>query len=146
MIARLFNIPTHDDDTNAMGTSTVGSSEAIMLATLAMKKTSVNKRKAEGKDYSRPNIIMNSAVQVCWEKAARYFDVEEKYVYCTKDRYVIDPKEAVDLIDENTIGICSILGTTYTGEYEDTKAINDLLVERNLDIPIHGNCYLSSQP
>lgn len=137
MIARLFNIPTHDDNTNAMGTSTVGSSEAIMLATLAMKKTWVNKRKAEGKDYSRPNIVMNSAVQVCWEKAARYFDVEEKYVYCTPDRYVIDPKEAVDLIDENTIGICSILGTTYTGEYEDTKAINDLLIERNIDCPIH---------
>jgi glutamate decarboxylase len=35
------------------------------------------------KDYSRPNIIMNSAVQVCWEKAARYFDVEEKYVFGT---------------------------------------------------------------
>jgi len=137
MIARLFNIPTHDDNTNAMGTSTIGSSEAIMLATLAMKKAWVNKRKAEGKDYSRPNIVMNSAVQVCWEKAARYFDVEEKYVYCTKDRFVIDPKEAVDLVDENTIGICSILGTTYTGEYEDTKAINDLLIERNIDCPIH---------
>jgi glutamate decarboxylase len=80
MIARLFNIPTHEDDSNAMGTSTVGSSEAIMLATLAMKKSWVNKRKAEGKDYSRPNIVMNSAVQVCWEKAARYFDVEEKSV------------------------------------------------------------------
>ncbi|EGP90580.1 uncharacterized protein MYCGRDRAFT_68234 [Zymoseptoria tritici IPO323] len=137
MIARLFNIPSHDENTNAMGTSTVGSSEAIMLATLAMKKRWTNKRKAEGKDFSRPNIVMNSAVQVCWEKAARYFDVEEKYVYCTPDRYVIDPEEAVNLIDENTIGICSILGTTYTGEYEDTKAINDLLVERNIDCPIH---------
>ncbi|KAF2764125.1 glutamate decarboxylase [Teratosphaeria nubilosa] len=137
MIARLFNIPTHDENTNAMGTSTIGSSEAIMLATLAMKKRWQNKRKAEGKDYSRPNIIMNSAVQVCWEKAARYFDVEEKYVYCSEDRYVIDPEQAVDLIDENTIGICSILGTTYTGEYEDTKAINDLLVERGIDCPIH---------
>ena len=138
MIARLFNIPTHDDSTNAMGTSTIGSSEAIMLGTLAMKKSWVNKRKAEGKDYSRPNIVMNSAVQVCWEKAARYFDVEEKYVYCTPDRYCIDPKEAVDLVDENTIGICAIIGTTYTGEYEDVKAINDLLVERNIDCPIHG--------
>jgi len=137
MIARLFKIPTHDESTNAMGTSTIGSSEAIMLATLAMKKRWVNKRKAEGKDYSRPNIVMNSAVQVCWEKAARYFDVEEKYVYCTPDRFVIDPKEAVDLVDENTIGICSILGTTYTGEYEDTKGINDLLIERNIDCPIH---------
>ncbi|KAK4542644.1 hypothetical protein LTR36_006216 [Oleoguttula mirabilis] len=137
MIARLFNIPSHDENTNAMGTSTIGSSEAIMLATLAMKKRWQNKRKAEGKDASRPNIVMSSAVQVCWEKAARYFDVEEKYVYCTNERYVIDPEEAVNLVDENTIGICSILGVTYTGEYEDTKAINDLLVERNIDCPIH---------
>ncbi|KAK8190039.1 glutamate decarboxylase [Phyllosticta capitalensis] len=137
MIARLFNIPSHEEDTNAMGTSTIGSSEAIMLGVLAMKKRWQNKRKAEGKPFDKPNIVMNSAVQVCWEKAARYFEVEEKYVYCTKDRYVIDPKEAVDLVDENTIGICAILGTTYTGEYEDIKSINDLLVERNIDCPIH---------
>ncbi|KAL1868210.1 hypothetical protein Plec18167_008405 [Paecilomyces lecythidis] len=137
MIARLFNAPTDDKDDHAMGTSTIGSSEAIMLATLAMKRRWQNKRKAEGKDASRPNIVMNSAVQVCWEKAARYFDIEEKYVYCTEDRYVIDPKAAVDLIDENTIGICAIIGTTYTGEYEDVKAINDLLIERGLDTPIH---------
>ncbi|KAJ5522527.1 hypothetical protein N7527_006642 [Penicillium freii] len=137
MIARLFNVPTDPNSENAMGTSTIGSSEAIMLGTLAMKKRWQNKRKAEGKDWSRPNIVMNSAVQVCWEKAARYFDIEEKYVYCTDTRFVIDPKEAVDLVDENTIGICAILGTTYTGEYEDVKAINDLLVERNIDCPIH---------
>ncbi|KAL9089766.1 MAG: hypothetical protein Q9165_005560 [Trypethelium subeluteriae] len=137
MIARLFHVPTDDENTNAMGTSTIGSSEAIMLATLAMKKRWQNARKAAGRPYDKPNIVMNSAVQVCWEKAARYFDVEEKYVYCTKDRYVIDPEEAVNLVDENTIGICSILGTTYTGEYEDTKAINDLLVKKNIDCPIH---------
>ncbi|KKK22965.1 hypothetical protein P175DRAFT_0444594 [Aspergillus ochraceoroseus IBT 24754] len=137
MIARLFNAPTKSEEEHPMGTSTVGSSEAIMLGTLAMKRRWQNRRKAEGKDYSRPNIVMNSAVQVCWEKAARYFDVEERYVYCTEDRYVIDPAQAVDLVDENTIGICAILGTTYTGEYEDVKAINDLLVERGIDCPIH---------
>ena len=109
MIARMYHAPTHDDDDNAMGTSTVGSSEAIMLGTLAMKKVWQNKRKAAGKDFSKPNIIMNSAVQVCWEKAARYFDVEERYCYVTKDRFVIDPEEAVNLVDENTIGICVIL-------------------------------------
>ncbi|KAI9730248.1 MAG: hypothetical protein M1834_006012 [Cirrosporium novae-zelandiae] len=137
MIARLFNIPTHEEHNHALGTSTVGSSEAIMLSTLAMKKRWQNARKAAGKDYSNPNIVMNSAVQVCWEKAARYFDIEEKYVYCTEDRYVIDPEEAVNLVDENTIGICAILGTTYTGEYEDVKAINDLLIKRGMDTPIH---------
>lgn len=78
MMARLFNVPSHDEDSQAMGTSTVGSSEAIMLGVLAMKKRWQNKRKAEGKPFDKPNIVMNSAVQVCWEKAARYFDVEEK--------------------------------------------------------------------
>lgn len=137
MIARLFNAPTQHEDATSIGTSTVGSSEAIMLAVLAMKKRWKNQRKAAGKSCDRPNIIMNSAVQVCWEKAARYFEVEEKYVFCTPERYVIDPEEAVSLVDENTIGICVILGSTYTGEYEDAKAINDLLVKKNIDAVIH---------
>jgi glutamate decarboxylase len=137
MIARLFNVPIHGNSSSVVGTSTAGSSEAILLATLAMKKRWVNRQRAAGKDYSKPNLIMSSAVHVCWKKAARYFDIEEKYVYCTSSRYTTDPCEAVELVDENTIGICSIMGTTYTGEYEDVKGINDLLVEKTLDVPIH---------
>lgn len=136
MIGRLFNAPTGSSD-GAVGTSCIGSSEAIMLGVLAMKRRWKNKRKAEGKSTENPNIVMSSAVQVCWEKATRYFEIDEKLVYCTDDRYVIDPKEVVDLVDENTIGICAILGTTYTGEYEDVKGVNDLLIERGLDTPIH---------
>ncbi|KAJ9149761.1 Glutamate decarboxylase [Pleurostoma richardsiae] len=138
MIGRLFHAPVGAGaGVGAVGTSCVGSSEAIMLAVLAMKKRWKNKRIAAGKPTDKPNIVMSSAVQVCWEKAARYFEVEEKYVYCTEDRYVIDPQETVDLIDENTIGICAIMGTTYTGEYEDVKAVNDLLVKKGIDVPIH---------
>ena len=142
MIGRLFHAPTPDPNAEnqhdgAIGTSCVGSSEAIMLAVLAMKKRWKNARQAAGLPTDRPNIVMSSAVQVCWEKAARYFEVEEKLVYCTELRYVIDPEETVNLVDENTIGICAILGTTYTGEYEDVKAVNDLLIERGLSTPIH---------
>merc|ERR1712000_485864 len=133
MIGDLFHAPPG----TSVGTSTVGSSEAIMLGVLAMKKRWKNRRIAEGKSTGHPNIAMSSAVQVCWEKATRYFEIEEKLVYCTPERFVMDPDEAVDLCDENTIGMCCILGTTYTGEYEDIKAINDLLVERNMDVPIH---------
>ena len=133
MIANLFHAPNDD----VIGTSTVGSSEAIMLAVLAMKRRWKLARKAAGKSTESPNIIMSSAVQVCWEKAARYFEIDEKYVDCTRERFVIDPEAAVSLVDENTIGIVSILGTTYTGHYEDTKAINDLLVAKNIDCPIH---------
>lgn len=133
MIGDLFHAPPG----TSVGTSTVGSSEAIMLAVLAMKRKWKNRRIAEGKSTQEPNIVMSAAVQVCWEKAARYFEIEEKLVMCTPDRFVLDPDETVDLCDENTIGICAILGTTYTGEYEDVKAINDLLIERGMDVPIH---------
>jgi glutamate decarboxylase len=75
MMARLFNIPSHEDNSAAMGTSTIGSSEGIMLGVLAMKKVWQNKRKAAGKPFDKPNIVMNSAVQVCWEKAARYISL-----------------------------------------------------------------------
>lgn len=111
MISHLFNAPTNEDG-QAVGTSTVGSSEAIMLAVLALKKRWQEKRKAAGKPYDKPNIIMNSAVQVCWEKAARYMEVEEKYVYCAEDRYVIDPEQAVALVDENTV--CEPLINSWT--------------------------------
>ncbi|KAK3321179.1 pyridoxal phosphate-dependent transferase [Cercophora scortea] len=144
MIGRLFHAPVASENANgegsdigAVGTSCVGSSEAIMLAVLAMKKRWRNKRIEAGKPYDKPNLVMSSAVQVCWEKATRYFEVDEKLVYCTEDRFVIDPEETVNLVDENTIGICCILGTTYTGEYEDVKAVNDLLCKKGLDTPIH---------
>ncbi|KAJ6088241.1 hypothetical protein N7486_009502 [Penicillium sp. IBT 16267x] len=137
MLANLFHSPKHENKTTAIGTACIGSSEAIMLATLAMKKRWKNQRSAEGKDTSQPNIIMSTGVQVCWEKAARYFEINEKLVPCTETRYVIDPAQAVELVDENTIGICAILGTTYTGQYEDVKGINDALVEQGLCTPIH---------
>ena len=111
MIGRLFHAPVGaGEGVGAVGTSCVGSSEAIMLAVLAMKRRWKNARKAAGKSTEHPNIVMSSAVQVCWEKATRYFEIEEKLVYCSEDRYVIDPVETVNLVDENTIGICCILG------------------------------------
>lgn len=141
MIGHLFNVPVNNKGEEPLGVSTVGSSEAIMLGVLAMKKRWQNVRKAAGKDWHSPNIVMGSNVQVCWEKAARYFEIEEKYVYCTESRYVLDPKEAVDLVDENTIGVCVILGSTFTGEYEDVKTVDSLLRKKNEEMgwscPIH---------
>ncbi|KAJ4250242.1 hypothetical protein NW762_012057 [Fusarium torreyae] len=133
IIGNLFHAPAG----LSVGTSTIGSSEAIMLAVLAMKKRWKSRRVAEGKPTDNPNLVMSSAVQVVWEKAMRYFEIEERFVYCTSDRYVLDPAEAVKLCDENTIGVCMIIGTTYTGEYEDVKGLNDLLIEKDMNVPIH---------
>ncbi|KAF3324608.1 glutamate decarboxylase-like protein [Carex littledalei] len=140
MIAHLFNAPIGTDET-AMGVGTVGSSEAIMLAGLAFKRKWQNKRKAEGKPYDKPNIVAGANVQVCWEKFARYFEVELKEVKLKEGYYIMDPEKAVEMVDENTICVAAILGSTLTGEFEDVEKLNELLTQKNKeigwDVPIH---------
>uniref|UniRef100_A0A0E0P0K1 Glutamate decarboxylase n=1 Tax=Oryza rufipogon TaxID=4529 RepID=A0A0E0P0K1_ORYRU len=140
MIAHLFNAPLGDSET-AVGVGTVGSSEAIMLAGLAFKRRWQNKMKAAGKPCDKPNIVTGANVQVCWEKFARYFEVELKEVKLSDGYYVMDPAKAVDMVDENTICVAAILGSTLNGEFEDVKLLNDLLTKKNAetgwDTPIH---------
>jgi Pyridoxal-dependent decarboxylase conserved domain len=45
--------------------------------------------------------------------------------------YIMDPVKAVEMVDENTICVAAILGSTLTGEFEDVKTLNDLLTEKN---------------
>uniref|UniRef100_M1C2Y3 Glutamate decarboxylase n=1 Tax=Solanum tuberosum TaxID=4113 RepID=M1C2Y3_SOLTU len=140
IIARLFNAPLKEEET-AIGVGTVGSSEAIMLAGLAFKRNWQNKCKAEGKPYDKPNIVTGANVQVCWEKFANYFEVELKEVKLSEGYYVMDPIKAVEMVDENTICVAAILGSTLNGEFEDVKLLHDLLIEKNKqtgwDTPIH---------
>ncbi|KAK4264094.1 hypothetical protein QN277_029429 [Acacia crassicarpa] len=140
MLARLFNAPMEEGECG-VGVGTVGSSEAIMLAGLAFKKRWQNMRRAQGKPFDKPNIVTGSNVQVCWEKFARYFEVELKQVTVREGYYVMDPQRAVEMVDENTICVAAILGSTYNGEFEDVKLLNDLLLQKNKQIgwetPIH---------
>ncbi|XP_022992583.1 glutamate decarboxylase 4-like [Cucurbita maxima] len=140
MIAHLFNAPLGDSDV-AVGAGTVGSSEAIMLAGLAFKRKWQSKRKAEGKAFDKPNLVTGANFHVCWEKFCRYFEVELREVKVREGYYVMDPFEAVEMVDENTICVASIFGSTYNGEFEDVKVLNDLLMKKNKesgwDTPIH---------
>jgi glutamate decarboxylase len=97
--------------------------------------------KSQKKNIDKPNFVMGINVQVCWEKFCRYWDVEMRAVPLEKDRYSISPEKAIELCDENTIGIVGILGSTFTGEYEPIKELNDAVDKLNQDtgwnIPIH---------
>jgi glutamate decarboxylase len=138
IVANLFNAPTDGD---AVGVSTIGSSEAVMLGGLAMKWRWRQRREAAGLPTDRPNMVMGSNVQVVWEKFCRYWDVEARYVHLTDSRFVVDPDDVMEQVDENTIGVIPILGTTYTGEFEPIGEIHDRVVAFNeandLDVPIH---------
>jgi len=138
MLARLFNAP---GSKTFAGTATIGSSEAIMLGLLAHKWTWKNKRKKQKKPYDKPNIVMGADVHTVWDKFARYFDVEPRIIPMKEGQYTITPEQVRKQIDENTICVGTILGTTFTGQMDQIEKINNMLVkvkkEKGWDIPIH---------
>jgi len=141
MVADLFHADDlrDDDPSSACGVSTIGSSEAVMLAGLALKW---RWREKVGDWKGRtPNLVMGSNVQVVWEKFCRYFDVEPRYLPMAEGRYVITPEQVLANVDEDTIGVVGILGTTFTGELEPIaeicEALDQLAQDKGLDIPVH---------
>jgi glutamate decarboxylase len=138
MIGRLFHAPAHAQPT---GTATIGSSEAIMLAMLAHKRAWQQRRTKDGLPTDRPNLVMGADVHTCWEKFANYFEVQARVVPMQEDRYTIGAEQAQPLIDENTIAVAGLLGTTFTGQMDDLRSLNDLLAqlenERGWRVPLH---------
>ncbi|KAF2749212.1 glutamate decarboxylase [Sporormia fimetaria CBS 119925] len=139
IIASLWNVQKGE---KAVGTATTGSSEAIQLGGLALKRRWQERRWAEGKDASKPNIIMGANAQVALEKFSRYFDVEARLLPVSeKSHHRLDPELVRQNLDENTIGVFVILGSTYTGHYEPVEEISKVLDEyeakTGISIDIH---------
>jgi len=138
ILADLWHAPDPD---RAVGTSTTGSSEGCMLGGLVLKWNWRQKRLAAGLDGSRPNLVMGTNTQICWEKFCVYFDVEPRLVPIRPERLQLGVPEAVALCDANTIGVVGILGSTFDGSYEPIEelqqALDALQESRGLDIPIH---------
>jgi glutamate decarboxylase len=136
MLAELFHAPGE-----TTGARTQGSSEAIMLGALSLKWKWRERREAAGKPTDNPNLVFGGDVHVVWEKFCRYFDVEPRIVPLQPGKYTVGPEDVEPHLDENTIGVAAVVGTTFTGHADDVVGINDLLVELNdrkgLDIPLH---------
>jgi glutamate decarboxylase len=138
MIGRLFNAPKDEEPT---GTATIGSSEAIMLAMLAHKRSWQRAREQAGLPADRPNMVMGADVHTCWEKFTRYFEVEARVVPMEEKRFTIGAEQVEPLLDERTIGVAGLLGTTFTGQMDDLASIDKLLQrvasEQGWRIPLH---------
>jgi glutamate decarboxylase len=136
MLAELFHAPGE-----TTGTSTQGSSEAIMLGALSLKWKWRQRREAEKKPTDSPNLVFGGDVHVVWEKFCRYFDVEPRIVPLQPGKYTIGPEDVEPHVDENTIGVAAVVGTTFTGHADDVVGINDFLLDlkdkKGLDVPLH---------
>ncbi|MGL4797579.1 MAG: glutamate decarboxylase, partial [Paraclostridium sp.] len=130
IIADLWNA---SKDESYIGTSTVGSSEACMLGGMAMKFRWRNRAEKLGLDLSKrkPNLVISSGYQVCWEKFCVYWDIELRTVPMDESHMSLDVDKVLDYVDEYTIGIVGLLGITYTGKFDDIKALDEKVEEYN---------------
>jgi glutamate decarboxylase len=129
----------HAEPGEPTGASTIGSSEAVMLAGLALKWRWRQRRGLTS--GGAPNLVLGSNVQVVWEKFCRYFEVEPRYLNMEPGRYVITPEQVKAAVDDDTIGVVGILGTTYTGELEPIAeicaALDEVAASGGPDVPVH---------
>src|SRR3954471_19604871 len=136
MLADLYHAPGE-----TTGCRTQGSSEAIMLGALSLKWKWKERQEKAGRPVDKPNLVFGGDVHVVWEKFCRYFDVEPRIVRLREGKYVIGPDDVEPHVDENTIGVAAVLGTTFTGHADDIQGINDLLVrlrdEKGMDVSLH---------
>jgi glutamate decarboxylase len=136
ILADLWHAPDPDD---VIGCSTTGSSEAAMLAGMALKRRWAARQPAGS--TARPNLVMGANVQVCWEKFCNYWEVEARMVPVDGDRLHLGAAEAVALCDENTIGVVAVLGSTFDGSYEPVAeiatALDELQDRTGWNIPVH---------
>jgi glutamate decarboxylase len=142
---RCVNILSHlwhaPPGSQATGCSTTGSSEACMLGGMALLWRWRARRQAAGQDAARPNMVMGSNVQVCWEKFCRYWQVEPRFVPMVPGRLHLRGAEAAARCDENTIGVVAIMGSTMDGSYEPvieiSQALDRMQAEQGHDVSIH---------
>ena len=130
-----------DGEPDEPGAACAGSSEAVMLGALAMKWRWKQARKKASRPDDTPNLVYGADVHVVWDKFCRYFDVEPRKIDIAKGHSVMRPEDLEPHIDENTIGVVAVAGTTFTGECDDIPGIDELLRnlrdERDIEVPMH---------
>lgn len=138
MISQLCNAPEGNE---VAGTATVGSSEAIMLGLLAHKWSWRARREAAGLPTDKPNVVYSGLVHTCWEKAAKYFDLEPRVVPVDPERTYLHGDDLAAFVDENTVAVGAIVGNTFTGQVDDVASLDAALQkiqeEKGWFVPIH---------
>ena len=165
IIANLFHADVPNDETGFIGTTTVGSSEAMMLALLAHKwnwrKQHRQSLPAHVKD--QPYLVIGTHTHACFTKFARYFDVNVKWIPLAPGQYAITAEQVQSVLEtrigddsqvmqecgftaaeagerkvgELVMAIGCVLGTTYTGALDDVAGIDRVLTNDGWNIPIH---------
>ncbi len=113
----------------AAGCSTSGSSEACAIAML-MHKWLWQSNASSGQLHRTPNIILGKNTHLVWRKFALYLGVEVREA-SFDDINCYPLQTVVDLVDENTICVVAVMGSTFSGFCDPVEKLNDALTELN---------------
>jgi len=140
IIAQLWHAPAPADGSgNYCGAGTVGSTEACLLAGLALKfrwrrwyaaRKGLSKAEVEG---IKCNVVISTMYQAAWEKFFRYFDVQPIFVKpnMLETQSVANSAALAAAANEKTIGIVGILGNHYNGVYDHIWEIDSEVAKVN---------------
>ena len=150
MIANLWHCPQDsefEDYGVFPGAGTVGSTEACLLAGLALKfRWRHWYAKRQGKTveqilHARPNLIITTCFQAAWEKLFKYMDIEPRLIQPSMKTFTLDPEQVREQIDDQTIGVVCIMGNHYGGHYDPVQAVSDVIdqvnAEKGYQVGIH---------
>uniref|UniRef100_A0A7S1WC65 glutamate decarboxylase n=1 Tax=Alexandrium catenella TaxID=2925 RepID=A0A7S1WC65_ALECA len=150
MIAKLWHCPKPVDFDKYgcyAGAGTVGSTEACLLAGLALKfrwRQWYAKKHGLGEDEVRgvyPNLVISTMFQAAWEKLFKYMDIQPRFVTPSWKTFTLDPAKLKDVVDEKTIGVVCIMGNHYGGQYDPVwdvdKVLQELNAEKGFSVGIH---------
>ena len=152
MIADLWHAPA----ATFSGAGTVGSTEACLLAGLALKfrwrawyakKIGKAPQSAEVRG-AYPNLVISTMFQAAWEKLFKYMDVEPRFVTPTAAGpgqggagWRMDPSRVADALDDKTIGVVAIMGNHYSGHYDPVArvaaAVRAANAAKGLQVGVH---------
>ena len=137
MVADLWNLPMSEKDNGVPGTCTVGSTEACLLAGLALKfrwrAWYAQKKNLTAGQARRafPNLVISTLYQAAWEKFFKYMDVEPRFIQGKVQDFTLDPTKIEAVADENTIGIVCILGNHYSGHFDEVHIVDEICEKLN---------------
>jgi glutamate decarboxylase len=137
MVAKLWNCPPPVNGTQYSGAGTVGSTEACLLAGLALKfrwrawyakQNGLSQQEVLGE---RPNLVISSCFQAAWEKLFKYMDIECRILPTESTTFKMDPNKLKDVVDDHTIGVVCIMGNHYGGHYDPVHEVDKVISELN---------------
>ena len=142
MLAQLWHCPKpadFDEYGVFAGAGTVGSTEACLLAGLALKfrwrawYAARHGLSEEDLRSVRPNLVISSCYQAAWEKLFKYMDIEPRLVHPARGRFTVSPEAVAEAIDDRTMCVVCIMGNHYGGQYDPVAEIDKVVGAVNAD-------------